>query len=195
MKTRILFLLAVIAAAGATPVVAQAHGPAADRLTIGLYGGGYTPASTLMPGVEFENSGTVGGTLTLWLHPLLGVRGNVLYARTNVSLGGPASLAGEDPNVWAYSGDLLLRHPKPIGTGHGMWFPYLVGGLGGKTYDFDQQRRETDLAGNYGAGVEFRNGRWGVQAEVRDIVSNFDRLGVDKTQHDVVWTAGLTWTF
>jgi hypothetical protein len=29
----------------------------------------------------------------------------------------------------------------------------------------------------------------------RDVVSSFDRFGVDRTQHDIIWTAGLTVSF
>ncbi|HSL70274.1 MAG TPA: hypothetical protein VK864_08515, partial [Longimicrobiales bacterium] len=77
----------------------------------------------------------------------------------------------------------------------GQWFPYVVAGAGGKTYDFDLNDRETDFAGNFGGGIEYRFARWGIQAEVRDVVSKFERFGVNETQHDIAWTAGLTLSF
>jgi hypothetical protein len=190
---------ALVAALGATSAEAQVLGPAEgagnDMLTLNLFGGGYSPASSLTAGSEFRNSGTVGVAATLWVHPLVGVRANGLFARTDASQGVPEGLKDEKPNVWAYSGDLVLRLPFSTANGRDTWFPYLLGGLGGKTYDFDQAGTETDFAGNVGAGIEYRIGRWGVQAEVRDIISTFDRFGIDKTQHDVVWTGGITLSF
>jgi hypothetical protein len=35
----------------------------------------------------------------------------------------------------------------------------------------------------------------GLQAEVRDVVSQFDHFGFDKTQHDLVYSGGLTLTY
>lgn len=184
---------------GATEAQAQAFGQERgvgnDIVTLNLYGGGFSPSSSLTPGSDFRNSGTAGGAATLWLHRNVGVRANLLYARTSASPGVPEALAGERPDIWAYGGDLVLRMPLPAGNGRDSWAPYLVGGLGGKTYDFDELGTETDFAGQFGAGIEYRLGRWGIQAEVRDLVSNFDRFGVDKTQHDIVWTGGLTFSF
>jgi len=61
-----------------------------------------------------------------------------------------------------------------------------------KTYDFDRIDSETDFAGSFGGGIEYRLGRLGLQAEVRDFVSQFDQFGFDDTQHDVVYTGGVT---
>jgi hypothetical protein len=184
---------------GTTTVQAQSAAPGgaagSEILTIGAYGGGFSPAADLTSNSGFGNSGTGGGTLTLWVHPNVGVRGNVLFARTEIGSGAPEGLTGEKPNIWAYSGDLVLRLPFDVLNGRDSWFPYLAGGIGGKTYAFDNLNDETDFAGNFGAGVEYRLARWGVQAEVRDIVTSFERFGVNKTQHDVVWTAGITRSF
>jgi hypothetical protein len=163
---RLVTVLAILGALGATTAQAQAFGPrSSDLFTVNVYGGGYSPTSSLAVGHEFENSGAVGGAVTIWVNQYMGVRGNVLYARTDISSGAPAPLAGEDPSVWAYSGDLILRHGHSSHGGGGTLFPYIVAGLGGKTYDFDRQGTETDFAGNFGAGVEYRFARWGVQAE------------------------------
>lgn len=202
MKTVTKYLMtgavaALFAAAPWADLSAQAH-PGNDLVSINAYGGGFSPTQTFQDRSEFDNSGTLGGAVTLWVHPFVGVRGNVLWSPTDVSFTDPASpLAGEDPNAWAYSGDLVLRLPFEAGAA-GTLFPYIVGGLGGKTYDFETLSTETDFAGNFGAGLEYRpgaDGRWGIQAEVRDIVSSFDRLGVDRTQHDLVWTGGITLNF
>ena len=56
---------------------------------------------------------------------------------------------------------------------------------------------DTQFAGNFGAGIEFRfgrEGRWGIHAEVRDFISDFDLSGVDGTQNDVIYTGGISLT-
>lgn len=198
---RTIRLLGVLAVAGTIGLsAADAEAQAArgtaggDLITVGVYGGGLSPTSDLSATSGFDNSGTVGATVTLWVHPVVGLRGNGLFARTSVGSGAPEDLLGERPNVWAYSGDLVLRLPMAAPNGRDTWFPYLVGGAGGKTYDFDTLGTETDFAGSFGAGIEYRFAQWGIQAEVRDIVTSFERFGVDETQHDVVWTAGITWS-
>jgi hypothetical protein len=196
---RLIAGVAVAAALGASAAQAQTLGPNGaagnDLITLNAYGGGFSPTSSLTPGADFRNSGTVGGAVTLWLHRNVGVRGNVLFARTDVSPGAPEPLANEAPNIWAYSGDLVLRLPLSAGNRRDTLFPYVVGGLGAKTYDFDRNGTETDFAGSFGGGLEYRFARWGIQAEVRDVVSKFDRFGADRVQHDFVWTGGITLSF
>jgi hypothetical protein len=199
--TRVLAALITAGVLGTTAAHAQSQTPrpqgaaGSDIVTINAYGGGFSPAADLTADERFGRSGTVGGAVTLWVHPVVGVRGNLLYARTDVPAAAPDPLAGENPNVWAYSGDLVLRLPRTAANGRDTWFPYIVGGLGAKTYSFDTLSTETDFSGNFGAGIEYRFAQWGLQGEVRDIVSRFDRFGVDRTQHDVVWTAGITLSF
>lgn len=195
MPAMLMALGVLTASAGHAQVAGPPGAAGNDVATLNLYAGGYSPTSSLVDGSEFRSSGTVGGSITVWVHPLVGVRANLLYAQTDVSGEAPEPLAGEIPNIWAYSGDLVLRLPRAMGTGRDTWFPYLVGGLGAKTYDFDELDSETNFAGSFGAGVEYRFARWGIQAEVRDVVSRFDQFDVDRTQHDVVWTAGATLSF
>jgi hypothetical protein len=194
----VVALFAAFASADLSAQVMDRHGQAGvDFLSVGLYGGGFFPASNLGAGTEFDNTGTVGGTVTLWAHRNVGVRANVLWSSLNVVGPGENPLAGEDPDVWHYSGDVLLRLPFTT-AGELSWFPYLVGGLGAKTYDFETRSTDTDFAGNYGAGVELRfgpEGRWGVNTEVRNLMSNFDRAGFDTTLNDVIWTGGFTLNF
>jgi hypothetical protein len=194
---RFLNVLIAVAAVAGTELHAQVLGPrqgVGEIVTVNAYGGGFSPTADLTTDGSFGNSGTVGGAVTLWLHGNVGIRGNVLFARTGVDGVAPEEVIGENPNVWAYSGDVLLRLPLAAANGRDVWFPYVVGGLGGKTYAFDAGR-ETDFAGNFGGGLEYRFDRWGIQAEVRDIVTKFDRFGVDRVQHDLVWTAGITLSF
>ncbi|HSL71482.1 MAG TPA: hypothetical protein VK864_14640, partial [Longimicrobiales bacterium] len=100
---RILNVLFALSALGASAAQAQIAGPQRgagnDIVTINLYGGGYQPTSDLTSGSDFGSSGTVGGSATMWLHRYVGVRANVLYARTDASPNVPDPLEGETPNI------------------------------------------------------------------------------------------------
>lgn len=174
-----------------------------DLASIAVHGGAFFPAADIGGGT-FETSGTVGGTVTLWLDglvpdsvrgltDLIGLRGSFLFAQTDVGGLVPAPLLGADPDVWLLNGDLVLRYPVDLPAG---WVvPYALGGLGAKIYDFDVGT-ETDFAGNFGAGVEYRFGRnFGIGTELRAFVSEFDRFGVADTQWDLVWTGMLSASF
>ena len=198
-KRRVLLLIAA-GALPATEAPAQVFGSSEldhDLVSINVFAGGFTPSSDLSDGSEFDTSGSVGGAVTLWLWKYAGIRGNVLYGQPDVDAVSGASIEGEDPDVWLYNGDLMLR--LLISAGDAGWLcPYVLGGLGGKTYNFGQDDADvTKFAGNFGAGIEYRVGRsarWGIQAEVRDFISEFDAFGLEDTQHDVVYTAGLSLT-
>jgi len=206
MKNSIMYIAAAIALAAFVTgeLSAQQLGgghPGGDRFSVNVHGGGFFATSSLGAATEFDDTGTVGGNATLWLHRNVGVRASVLWAQPDVIdervfTQTNSSIAREDPDVWLYSGDLVLR--LPLAGGNFTWFPYAVGGFGGKTYDFATLSSATDFAGNFGAGVELRfghSGRWGINTEVRDFVSSFDRLGFDETLHDVIWTGGISLTF
>lgn len=197
------FMVAVAAAFSAGDISAQqtlgGSGHAgADRLSIQGYGGGFFSASSLGGGNTFDDTGILGGNVTFWATRYVGVRGSLAWSPPDViTQTADNVLTGEDPNVWNYSGDVVLRLPLPA-TQEVSFFPYILGGLGGKTYDFETLSTETDFAGNFGLGVEARfgeNGRWGINTEVRDIVSSFDRFGADETLHDVIWTGGISLNF
>lgn len=171
--------------------------PGMDAVSLHVTGGGFFSTSNLGGGNEFDDTGALGAQATYWAHRNVGVRGNLLWASPDLLVEQESPLLNEDPNVYHYSGDLLLRFPFQM-TGQMSWFPYIVGGLGGKTYDFETRSTDTDFAGNFGAGLELRLGelgRWGLNTEVRDFVSDFDRAGFNRTLNDVVWTGGLSINF
>ena len=201
MKTKksmqIASVLAVTLAplSSALELTAQSgNDPGQDIITLNVIGGGFSPASDLGGG-QFDATGTLGGTVGVWLHRYVGIRAAVVWAQTDVSGPVSADVTGVDPNVWAYSGDVVVR--ALISAQSGWIIPYVVGGLGAKTYDFKGVETETEFAGSFGAGVEYRfpSSRWGINLEARDYVSNFEFYGIDETQHDVVWTAGITLSF
>jgi outer membrane protein W len=179
----------------ATGALAQNVSPGNDNFTISLYAGGLSPSGDLGAG-EFDSSGTIGGALGWWITRNVGIRGNVAFAQTDVPAAAPSALLGQNPDVWFYSADLLVRFPFQVGTG---WLsPYVLGGLGAKTYSFENLDTETDFAGNFGGGAEYRfdpTSRWGVFTEVKSYVSEFERFGVSDTQWDVAWTGGISLNF
>lgn len=191
-------VLVAFVALPATKLSAQVMGrdsrPGNDVLSVNVVGGGFFSADNLAPGTEFKNTGSVGGSVTYWAHTNVGLRADLLWAGPTVRAAQDSPLAGEDPNVWHYSGDVVLRMPL-TGTSRMSWFPYIVGGVGAKTYDFQTLATATDFAGNVGAGLELRfgeTGRIGINTEIRDAISNFKTAGYDQTLNDVVWTGGLT---
>lgn len=158
-------------------------------------GGGFFPASDIGQG-EFENTEAVSATLGTWLSDFVGVRANGVWANPSLSGDPPTQLVGEDPDLFYYTGDVLLRYPMQVAEG--TVIPYAVGGLGARTMRFDAAENQTDLAGTAGAGLEYRFGmmqNWGVRTELRALGSNFDAFGVDDTLWDVAWTGGLTFAF
>lgn len=199
LHARLISSVLLVLGAAAAQADAQMVGPqgaaGADAVTVGLYSGGFSPSSTLPGDVSFRSSATVGGNAVLWVHPLIGARATALYARARASSSAEEPLAGERAHIFAYGGDLVLRLPRSVGNDRDSWFPYLVGGVGGKSYNFAESGSGTDLAGTVGAGIEYRFRRWGIQTEVRDLISRFDRLGIEGTQNDIVWTTGLTVSF
>jgi len=178
-----------------TSGLAQDKSPGNDRFQISVSGGGFWPVGDLGAG-EFDSSGTVGATVGWWFTPNIGVRANGMFARTSADILSPAPFAGENPDVWLWNGDLVVRFPLQVAD---TWLsPYVLGGVGGKTYDFNTLGNATDFAGNFGGGVELRVGpenRWGIFSEFRSFVSDFDRFGVSDTQWDLAWTGGISLSF
>jgi len=168
--------------------------PAIDQVTLGGSFGGLSGAANL------DQAGTADWRLgwaasvdaTLWLHRYLGVRGSGSWAQD--SLRG-ASLVGRGKfNKFTYDADLVLRYPTA--TGSATLIPYVLGGAGAiSVHQLGSDSTWTKLAGNFGAGLEYRFGRVGVRAEGRDYVYTFDRYGFDKTQHDIAWQGGVTLSF
>lgn len=191
-------LLAVSVAGTVAATEAQTVHPGFDRATVSLQGGGFSPTANFRDGSGFGTSATVSAGVTLWLTQFVGVRAGGLFASTDVRSGPEEGgvLAREDPEVWLYHADTVFRLPLPLLGGSTS--PYLVAGLGAKTYRFGTLGSTSDVAGNAGVGVEYRRGargRWGVQLEVRDFISSFDTRGLSRTQNDIVWTGGITLSF
>lgn len=140
---------------------------------------------------SLETGWTGGGGLGVQLNPFLAVRGTFDYARSDGK--GATSISGQTLNRYFYGGDVQLRYPTPSGLA-----PYLLLGAGAVTIDnpdnaaFD---RFTKFAGKGGLGVEYALPRsnFGLFAQASSYVYDFDQNGFDKTQVDLLWTAGLNY--
>lgn len=193
-------LLSVFMLALANPINAQTRTMTSTGWkhgTLSLYAGGMSPTTHVGTG-EFDPSATVGATLGFWVNRYAGIRVNGLFARTDADGPVRTELGINNPNIWMYDGDIVLRAPMSVAAG---WIsPYILGGLGGKTYDFrtTSMDNKTYFAGNFGAGLEYRLprvSRLGLSLEVRDFVSKFDMGDFNSTQHDVVWTGGIRFNY
>lgn len=164
---------------------------AQDRATVAASFGGLSGAADLNPaGTATWRLGWVASLdATYWVHRYVGVRASGSWAQDSLQ---GATFAGRGTfNKFAYSGDVVLRYPNA-----GTLTPYVLGGIGAiSLHQLGSDSTFTKLAGNFGAGVEYRFGRWGVRAEGRDFVYKFDRYGFDKTQHDIAWQGGVTLAF
>ncbi len=168
--------------------------PSLDNVTVGGSFGGLSGAANLNdPGTADWRVGWAASVdVTKWLHRYVGVRVDGGWAQD--SLRG-ATVAGRGKfNKFTYDAGLVLRYPLQAGAG--TVSPYVVGGAGAiSLHQLESDSTWTKFAGNVGAGLEYRFGRWGIRAEGRDYVYKFDRYGFDKTQHDIAWQGGVTLSF
>lgn len=194
--TAIALLLALF-----TPMAQDAEAqsyrePGSDRIQIMVYGGGFTPMEELGGG-EFQNSGSVGATAGIWVGKYFGFRANLLYAQTDIQGVPDENLVWDNPNIWIYNGDFLARLPREVGMS---WItPYAFVGAGNKLYNFDNRDDlEGDFVSTFGLGLNYRmdpDSHWGLNVELRDFVSTFEMGDLNETQHDLVWTGGITFSW
>ena len=193
----------------AAPALAQVPGElGADRFTVRVEGGVVVPAQDLLDNQAALDVGGGGGVaFTYWPHRNVGLqaRGHVTSASFDEDLPFPPVDPGNFA-AWYFDGNVVLRAPLGLGRAGYGWFPYVVGGVGVRIYDFDESvsaESSTEFAGNFGAGVEFRLRRWGLFVEGRDFVSDFSREDLttftgtaeEKTQHDIWISGGVSYSF
>jgi opacity protein-like surface antigen len=142
---------------------------------------------------SLETGWTGGGGVGVQLNRFLAVRGTFDYARSDGQ--GATAISGQALDRYFYGGDVQLRYPTASGLA-----PYVLLGAGAVTIDnpdnvaFD---RFTKFAGKGGLGVEYALPRsnFGLFVQASSYVYDFDQNGFDKTQVDVLWTAGLNYRF
>lgn len=191
---RLVLPLIMVLALWSGDARAQGLGPTDRTISIAIVGGGISPTAKFADGSRFERGESVGLALTLWPTKSIGFRASAIRARTGTNEVASPPLAGEDPTISHYSLDLIGEPPAPWLNQWG-WSPYLLGGIGIKSYSFrsvDYLKRTSDFAAQLGGGVEYRLGRVGFQVEARGVFSPFKHLGYSESQRDLVYTAGLT---
>jgi hypothetical protein len=210
MLNRLISLPATALALAVAPVVLRAQvgirpaaieartgfRPAVDQVTLGGAFGGLSGAANLDPAgtTDWRLGWAASVDATLWLHRYVGVRASGGWAQDSLRGNAPGLVGRGTFNKFTYDGDLVLRYPTTAGSG--TVIPYVLGGAGAiSVHQLGSDSTWTKLAGNFGAGVEYRFGRVGIRAEGRDYVYTFDRYGFNKTQHDVAWQGGVTLSF
>ena len=149
---------------------------------------------------DFDDAGTsslktgwtAGGGIGWQFNRYVAVRGTFDFARAEGD-GSANAFNGQQFNRYFYGGDVQLRYPTTSG-----FAPYLLLGAGAVTMDnadnasFDSF---TKFAGKGGLGVEYALPRSnvGLFAQATSYIYQFDRNGFDKTQADLLWTAGLSY--
>jgi hypothetical protein len=138
---------------------------------------------------------TAGGGIGVQLNPYVALRGTFDFARPEAEGTGAGSLEGQKLNQYYYGGDVQLRYPTASGIS-----PYLLLGAGAVTIDnSDNAAFEsfTKFAGKGGLGVEYALPRsnLGLFGQASSYIYDNDRNGFDKTQVDVLWTAGVSYRF
>lgn len=179
-----------------TPTFAKAQANLSNdrpRLTLFANGGGASSLTDLNSAgsASFETGWTAGGGVGYQLNRYLAVRGTFDYARADAQ--GSTAIAGQTLNRFYYGGDVQLRYPTSGGIA-----PYLLLGAGAVTIDAPDAagfESFTKLAGKGGLGIEYAlpNSDFGLYAQATSYLYDADRNGFDKTQADVLWTAGLTY--
>jgi hypothetical protein len=135
---------------------------------------------------------TAGGGIGLQVNPYVAVRGTFDFAQAKGE-GAANAFAQQRFNHYFYGGDVQLRYPTVSG-----FAPYLLLGAGAVTIDnIDAPafNRFTKFAGKGGIGVEYVPPQtdFGFFAQGASYVYKYDRNGFNKTQADVLWTAGLSY--
>jgi hypothetical protein len=140
-------------------------------------------------GQELDHAVAFGGRAALRFADRFGVGATVLYSPTTAT---GSSGTTTDVGIWSYGFDASyhLATPSPLVQ------PFLIGGLGAKTYDFDGMDALTHFMWNVGAGLDVAlHPRAALRLEARNYMSLFDPevAGADdEVQHDLALSAGLS---
>jgi hypothetical protein len=181
-----------------SPAALPAQGITSRPNFVVFANGGGTSALTDLnePGTASLKTGwTAGGGVGLQVNPYVAVRGTFDFAQPKAEGVGAGTLDGQKLNQYFYGGDVQLRYPTRSGIA-----PYVLLGAGAVTIDnADDASFEsfTKFAGKGGLGLEYLlpQNNLGLFAQANSYIYDYDRNGFDKTQVDVLWTAGLTYRF
>jgi hypothetical protein len=197
MLTRSTLAAALLLALPAAASAQTLGPPDQDRPRIVLFanGGGYSPLTDLNESgtAALKTDWGLGGGAGVQLNRFVAVRAVFDYGQTT-GQDGSTAFSTDKLRHYFYGGDVQLRYPTVSG-----FAPYLLVGAGAVTIDSDNPSFNsfTKPAGKGGLGIEYQfpqNGL-GLFAQGTSYVYNFDRSGFDRTQWDLLWTAGLSYRF
>jgi Outer membrane protein beta-barrel domain len=158
-------------------------------------GGGASPVTDLNDAgtASLKTGWTAGGGVGVQINPYVALRGTFDFTRTEGEGTAAGTLGSANLNHYFYGGDVQLRYPTTSG-----FAPYVLLGAGAVTIDnADNAAFEsfTKFAGKGGLGVEytFAQNNVGLFAQATSYLYDYDRNGFDKTQADLLWTAGLSY--
>jgi opacity protein-like surface antigen len=158
-------------------------------------GGGYSPLTDLNAnGTASLNTGwSLGGGAGIQANRFVALRAVFDFGQDKGDAGSTA-FAGQKIRRYFYGGDVQLRYPMASG-----FAPYVLAGVGAVTIDPVNDPfldRFTNLAGKAGLGAEYNmaNGL-GLFVQGTSYFYKFDRAGLDKTQADLLWNAGLSYRY
>jgi opacity protein-like surface antigen len=160
----------------------ETNGIQRPRFIVFANGGGSSALTDLNDAgtASLETGWTAGGGVGFQLNQYMALRGTFDFAQADGE--GTSALSGQSLNRYFYGGDVQLRYPTASGIA-----PYVILGAGAVTIDnpdnvaFD---RFTKFAPRSNIGFF---------AQGSSYVYDFDRNGFDKTQVDLLWTAGLSY--
>ncbi len=183
-------------------ISAQTKAPAFDGrpgLVLFANGGGYSPLTDLDKAgtASLKTDWGLGGGAGVQLNRFVALRAVFDYGQTT-GQDGSSAFSTDKLRHYFYGGDVQLRYPTVSG-----FAPYVVVGAGAVTLDSDNPSfdKSTKFAGKGGLGVEYQfpqNGL-GLFAQGTSYIydfnhgSTFDGTSLNKTQWDLLWTAGLSY--
>jgi opacity protein-like surface antigen len=178
MKTRFVLLGMLVA----VPLQAQ-------RVTLGANFGGSSANADLGSSTGWKSGWSAGANLAYRLTSRFGLRADANLAQNDLS--GGAAIPGEQRfNKVSYIANGVWQREEMPGT---RILPYVLAGVGAvRVHDKGTDSSFTRFAGNFGLGVGYKLGRFGLRAEGRNLIYKFDRFGYSKTQNDLLWQAGVT---
>jgi len=168
MKRLVVLVFVLATFIAAAPVLAQ-EGPAGagtSEITVIPAGGLWFTENADASAPGFGNY-QLGGAYTYNLNRFLGVEGEVsssIGISQNLDFGYSSSV--RTPDTLSYFGNVVVSLPKSKSV-----IPYATGGVGGlslfsrEAFGIDQT--ETLFATNFGGGVKWYAGRWGLRGDYR----------------------------
>jgi outer membrane protein with beta-barrel domain len=198
MSTRATKAAAALALSLVAPAAVAAQSPSWSRPALVIFGqGGGNSALTDLNQAEtakLRTGWTAGGGVGLQFNQYVAVRGTFDIAKSKVEGVGAGALNSQKLTQYFYGGEVQLRYPTAGGIA-----PYVLLGAGAVTVDNTKDEtftRFTKFAGRGGIGLEYLT-RSGVGLFAQGVASAYklERFGFDKTQADILWTAGLSYRF